>query len=77
MIARLFLPSLDAIPRDFDFRVPPRVGDLIHIEHDEEAIVVEVERVEHYPVEVIAGVNIFGGREPAMTVVARTFRSEA
>ncbi|WP_156678939.1 hypothetical protein [Sphingomonas profundi] len=76
MIARLFIPSLDSTPRDFEFRVSPVVGDVIHIEHEDEAIVVSVERIEHYPVAMTGGTNIFGGREPALTVIARVVSGE-
>lgn len=50
----------------------PNHGDRLHIEHEGDVLVLEVVRIDHYPVAAKAGAaNIFGSLTPAVAVFCR------
>lgn len=59
----------DTEPGLYRFASIPRRGDRIHIEQDDDILILTVERVDHYPVAAKLGAaNIFGSITPAVTV---------
>ena len=68
ILANIYVDG-DTAPGLYQFIGIPSHGDRLHIDMDGDALVVAVERVDHYPVPAKLGAaNIFGSTKPAITI---------